>query len=145
MYLSAELLTVFNPKMIPTTCVCMLSLQSCPTLCNAMDCRLPGSSVHGILQTGILEWAAMPSPPGDLPDPGIASTASPVSSASQVDSLPLSHPESPSGRAGMNSRVTLPGLELFKVRIIKKKKNEGRGQSNFKLSSKRDFNVSVSL
>ena len=35
-----------------------------------MDCRLPGSSVHGILQARILEWVAMPSS-GDLPDPGI--------------------------------------------------------------------------
>ena len=30
--------------------------QSCPTLCNPMDHRPPGSSVHGILQTRILEW-----------------------------------------------------------------------------------------
>ena len=33
--------------------------QSCPTLCNRMDCSLPGSSVHGILQAGILEWVAI--------------------------------------------------------------------------------------
>ena len=33
---------------------------SCPTLCNPTDCSLPGSSVHGILQAGILEWVAMP-------------------------------------------------------------------------------------
>ena len=37
------------------------SLQSCPTLCNPMDCTLPGSSVHGILQETILEWAAVSS------------------------------------------------------------------------------------
>ena len=37
------------------------SLQLCPTLCNPMDCSPPGSSVHGILQARILEWAAMPS------------------------------------------------------------------------------------
>ena len=30
--------------------------QSCLTLCNPMDCSLPGSSVHGILQARILEW-----------------------------------------------------------------------------------------
>ena len=30
--------------------------QSCPTLCNPMDCSLPGSSVHGIIQARILEW-----------------------------------------------------------------------------------------
>ena len=32
--------------------------QSCPTLCDPMDCSLPGSSVHGIFQTRILEWVA---------------------------------------------------------------------------------------
>ena len=34
--------------------------QSCLTLCNPMDCSLPGSSVHGIFQTRILEWATVP-------------------------------------------------------------------------------------
>ena len=37
------------------------SLQSCPTLCDPMDCSLPGSSVPGILQTRTPEWVAMPS------------------------------------------------------------------------------------
>ena len=31
----------------------------CPTLCNSMGCRLPGSSIHGILQARILEWVAI--------------------------------------------------------------------------------------
>ena len=35
--------------------------QSCPTLCNPMDGSPPGSSVHGILQAGILEWVAISS------------------------------------------------------------------------------------
>ena len=35
------------------------SLQSCPTLCDPMDCSLPGSPVHGILQARILEWVAI--------------------------------------------------------------------------------------
>ena len=48
--------------------------QSCPTLCISMDCSLPGSSVHGILQARILEWVDMLSPPGNLPDPGIKPT-----------------------------------------------------------------------
>ena len=39
-------------------CVCVLVTQSCPTLGNPMDCSLPHSSVHGILQTRILEWVA---------------------------------------------------------------------------------------
>ena len=33
--------------------------QSCPTLCDPMDCSLPGSSVHGIFQARILEWGAI--------------------------------------------------------------------------------------
>ena len=33
--------------------------QSCPTLCDPMDCSLPGSSVHRILQARILEWVAI--------------------------------------------------------------------------------------
>ena len=33
--------------------------QLCPTLCNPMDCSLPGSSVHGVFQARILEWVAM--------------------------------------------------------------------------------------
>ena len=33
--------------------------QSCPTLCNPMDCSLPGSSIHGIFQARVLEWGAI--------------------------------------------------------------------------------------
>ena len=40
------------------------SSQLCPTLCDPMECRPPGSSVHGILQARILEWVAMPSSRG---------------------------------------------------------------------------------
>ena len=32
--------------------------QLCPTLCNPIDCSLPGPSVHGILQARILKWAS---------------------------------------------------------------------------------------
>ena len=34
-------------------------LQSCPTLCDPMDCSLPGSSIHGIFQARVLEWVAI--------------------------------------------------------------------------------------
>ena len=34
--------------------------HSCPALCDPMNCSLPGSSVHGILQARILEWVAVP-------------------------------------------------------------------------------------
>ena len=63
--------------------------QSSLTLCDPMDCSLPGSSVHGILQEEY--WSGLPFPlPGDLPNPGIElkSLASP---ALQVGSSPLSH------------------------------------------------------
>ena len=70
------------------TCACVLT-QSClctqSTLCNPMDCSLPDSSVHGILQSKILEWVSMPSP-GDSPNPRIE-PAPPLSPALQ-DSLP---------------------------------------------------------
>ena len=61
------------------TVCCAKSLQSCLTLCDAMDCSPPGSSVHGIFQE---YWSGLPFlTPGDLPDSGIkpASLASPAS------------------------------------------------------------------
>ena len=42
-------------------CACAKSLQLCLTLCDSMDCRPPGYSVHGILQARILEWVAISS------------------------------------------------------------------------------------
>ena len=48
-------------------CVCVKLFQACPTLCCPMDCSLPGSSVHGILQARILEWVAIPSSRGSFP------------------------------------------------------------------------------
>ena len=61
--------------------------QSCPTLCDPMDCSPPGSSVHGIFFFRQEYWSGLPFPsPGDLPDSGIK----PVSLALQTDSLPLS-------------------------------------------------------
>ena len=48
----------------------VLVAQWCLTLCDPMDCSLPGYSVHGILQARILEWLAMLFS-GDLPDPEI--------------------------------------------------------------------------
>ena len=37
----------------------MLVAQLCPTFCSPMDCNLPSSSLHGILQARILEWGAI--------------------------------------------------------------------------------------
>ena len=79
------------PSLPPTAhsayVVVVLVTQLCPTLCDPMDCSLPGSSVHGILQARILEWVAIPSP-GDLPNPE-AKLESPVLEA---DSLPSEPP-----------------------------------------------------
>ena len=62
----------YNMDMDTNLCVCVLChaklFQSCPTLCDHMDCSLPGSSVHGILQS------RLPRPPsGDLSIPGVES------------------------------------------------------------------------
>ena len=58
-----------------------------------MDCSLPGSSVHGIVQARILEWVAMPSS-GDLLDPGVEPKF-PVSPVLQADPLPAEPPGKP--------------------------------------------------
>ena len=72
-------------------CVCVsvyvLVVQSCPTLCNPMDCSWPGSSIHGILQARILEWVVMPFSRG-LSQP----RDQPTSPALQADSLPSELP-----------------------------------------------------
>ena len=65
-----------------------LAVQSFPTLCDPMDCSLPGSSVHGILQASILEWVAMPSSRGSSQHRDRAQ----VSPTLQLDSL-LSEPQ----------------------------------------------------
>ena len=68
--------------------ILVLVAQSCPTLCDPMDCSLPGSSVHKIFQARILEWVAI-SFSRDLPNPGIE----PGSPAFQGDALTSEPPE----------------------------------------------------
>ena len=64
--------------------------QSCPTLCDPVDCSPPGSSIHGILQAKY--WNGLPFPcPGDIPNPGIELR----SLALQADSLPAEPPGKP--------------------------------------------------
>ena len=59
--------------------------QSCPTLCDPMDCSPPGSSVHGIPQVWILEWGALSFSTG---------SSWPTENPLQADSLP-SEPQGP--------------------------------------------------
>ena len=48
-----------NRLVIVMLYMCMLVTQSCPTLCNAVDCSPPGPLVREILQARILEWVAI--------------------------------------------------------------------------------------
>ena len=75
---------------------------SCVRLCDPVDCRPPGSSVHGISQARILEWVAI-SISRDLSNPGIE----PGSPALQADTLTS---EPPGKQASSNS---LMGLRLL--------------------------------
>ena len=47
--------------------VCVLVVHSCLSLCDPMDCSLPGSSVHEIFQAGTLDWVAIPFSRGSSP------------------------------------------------------------------------------
>ena len=69
-------------------CVCSVT-PSYPTLCNPMDCSLPGSSVHGILQARILEWVAIFFSRGSFQPQELNLNLL------QADSLPLRHLGSP--------------------------------------------------
>ena len=53
-------LCTLGPKSTARESVKVLVAQSCPTVYDPVDCSLPGSSVHGILQARILEWGAIP-------------------------------------------------------------------------------------
>ena len=55
----------FMPQFAPL-CSCLVT-QSCPALCNPMDCSPPDSSVHGVLQARILKWVAISSSRGSSP------------------------------------------------------------------------------
>ena len=45
--------------------------QLCPTLCDPVDCSLPGSSIHGIFQARVLEWVAISFSRGILMSQGL--------------------------------------------------------------------------
>ena len=49
--------------------------QSCPTLRDPMDCSLPGSSVHGILQARVLEWGVIAFSEGASESPALLAEA----------------------------------------------------------------------
>ena len=67
--------------------------QSCPTLCDHMDCSLPGSSVHEIFQARVLKWVAISFSRGSS-QPRDQTCVSRISCVSglQADSLPTEPP-----------------------------------------------------
>ena len=84
-----------SPAVFYIDCCCLVT-KSCPTVCDPMDCSLPGSSIHGILQARILEWVATAFSrgqriipfSGDFPHPGVK----PGFPMWQTDSLPSEPP-----------------------------------------------------
>ena len=92
------------------------SLHSCPTLCDPMDCSLPGSSVHGVLQAGIQEWVTLLSSRG-------SSWSNPALWCLwslwhwQAGSLPLVPPGNPLAPLG-NKYSHLPSYILLPSRIL---------------------------
>ena len=70
-----------NDNKYHSACVHAQLLHLCLTLCDPMDCSLPGSSFHGFSRQKY--WSGVPCPPlSDLPDPGIKPWVSRVSSVS---------------------------------------------------------------
>ena len=53
------LVAVFHNNNVDSCAAAAKSLQSCPTLCDLIDSRPPGSRVPGILQARTLEWVAI--------------------------------------------------------------------------------------
>ena len=77
--------------------------ESCPTLCDPMNCSLPGSFVHG--KSSGKNYLLPRPPPGDLPNPGIK----PRSASLQADSLP-SEPPGKHKNTGVGSLSLLQGI-----------------------------------
>ena len=98
---------------------CCLVSKSCPSLCDLLDCRPPGSSVHGISQEEY--WSELPFPfPGHLSKPGIEPT-SPALAGRCFTTQPLGKPEredcrqvkgtAPGTRSGYSSAGNSPRPE----------------------------------
>ena len=96
------------------SCSMCLVTQSCPTLCDPMDCSPQGSSVHEAFSRQEY-WSGLPCPPpGDLFNPG----REPRSPTMQADSLPFELPGKPK-----NTGVV--SLSLLQGNILTHKLNRG--------------------
>ena len=113
MYGWVPLLFAWNYNIVNRLCCLCLVTQLCPTLCDPMDCNLPGSSVHGILQQEY--WNGLPfSPPGDLRDPG----TEPGSPALQMNSLLSETP-------GKNKNTGAGRVSLLQGILLTQESNRG--------------------
>ena len=90
------------------------SLRFCLIFRNPMDCSPPGSSVHGILQTRILEWVPC-LPPGELNNPGIE----PGSCTLHAGSLPYDPPGKPQILVNVWHRTYLPNFFFLMLTTFK--------------------------
>ena len=77
--------------------------QSFPTLCDPMDCSLPGSSFHGIFQAKILEWVAISFP---------KVSSQPRSPALQADAITISGTREACQKLGKNLNSTIPPVTI---------------------------------
>ena len=94
-------------KGIQTLCTYICSVaQSCPTLCDPLDCSLPGSSVHGIFREEYWSGLQFPSP-GDLPKPGIK-PVSLMSPALAGEFFTTASPGNPNSTSPYISELGLP-------------------------------------
>ena len=100
-------------------CVHAKLLQSCPALCDPMDCSPPGSSVHGILQARILQGIAMPSSKGSS-QPRDQTCLSSVSCIGRWDLHPQRHLGSPYSimKVKVRSCPTLQAHGLQPTRLL---------------------------
>ena len=108
--------------------VCVSVTQSCPTLCDPINCSLLGFSVHGILQTRIPEWAAIPF--SSNPGPGIE-LRSPALQTDSLPSEPLGKPFLMWGQ-GQFIYVRKDGDFNLKLYLILSKEKNHSGQESCK-------------
>ena len=98
--------------------MCARSLQSCLTLRNPVNCSLPGSSLHGILQARTVEWVSKPSSRGSSwPRDQIH-----VSYISCMGRQDLYHLGSPRMTGHLPSNITGRDLEIHSAVSYKKRK-----------------------
>ena len=102
-----------------SNCMCSSakSHQSCLTLCGPVDWSLPGSSVHGILQSRILEWVAVPFSRGSS-RPRDQAHVSCIHLYWQASPLPLVAPGKPRNHCMHACMLIIVQIKLVFLRVI---------------------------